>query len=140
MKTPSATSLPRAPRDDSDARFRKYTIMMAVRVACFVLMVVITPYGWYTWILAIGAVFLPYVAVVIANVGSAPPPAPAQSPELAIAAPTTEAPAAPRIEVFRISEVAPKSLGAGSTTGAGTPANEPHAARDGDARETGASE
>ena len=43
--------------------------MMAVRIACLVLMVVITPYGWYTWVLGAGAIFLPYVAVVAANVG-----------------------------------------------------------------------
>jgi hypothetical protein len=73
VKTPSqpqsATSLPRAPRDDAHARSTKYLVMMAIRILCFALMVLITPYGWYTWIFAIGAVFLPYVAVVIANVG-----------------------------------------------------------------------
>ena len=49
--------------------------MMGVRVVCFILMVVITPYGWYTWVLAAGAVFIPYIAVVLANVGAddAPP-------------------------------------------------------------------
>ncbi len=47
----------------------KYFIMMAVRVVCFVLMVVIAPYGWHTAALAVGAIFLPYFAVVIANVG-----------------------------------------------------------------------
>ncbi|MDQ1216549.1 MULTISPECIES: DUF3099 domain-containing protein [Microbacterium] len=67
--TPSATSLPRAPHDDSNRRMTKYFIMMAVRVVCFVLMVVIAPYGWHTAAFAVGAVFLPYIAVVIANVG-----------------------------------------------------------------------
>ncbi|MFT4305703.1 MAG: DUF3099 domain-containing protein [Microbacterium sp.] len=73
MKTPaqpqSATSLPRAPREDERARFVKYMAMMAVRVACFLLMVLITPYGWYTWVFGAGAVVLPYIAVVVANVG-----------------------------------------------------------------------
>ena len=73
MKTPhppqSATSLPRAPRDDAHARSTKYLVMMAVRIACFGAMVLVTPYGWYTWAFAAGAVLLPYVAVVIANVG-----------------------------------------------------------------------
>ena len=68
--TQSATSLRRAPRDDAQSRMRKYFIMMSVRVVCFVLMVVITPYGWHTGILAVGAVLLPYLAVVVANVGS----------------------------------------------------------------------
>ena len=48
----------------------KYLIMMSVRVVCFVLMVVITPYGWHTWILGAGAVLLPYLAVIVANVSS----------------------------------------------------------------------
>jgi hypothetical protein len=67
---PSATSLPRAPRDEVGARSARYLAMMGIRVACFILMVVITPYGWYTWVFAAGAIFLPYIAVVIANVGS----------------------------------------------------------------------
>ena len=50
----------------------KYFTMMAIRVACFILMVVVTPYGWYTWLFAVGACFLPYVAVVVANVAAAP--------------------------------------------------------------------
>lgn len=66
----SATSLPRAPRDEANARMTKYFVMMAVRLTCFVLMVVITPYSWYTWIFAAGAIFLPYFAVVVANVSS----------------------------------------------------------------------
>ena len=49
----------------------KYFTMMAIRVACFVLMVVVTPYSWYTWLFAVGACFLPYVAVVVANVAAA---------------------------------------------------------------------
>lgn len=42
---------------------------MGIRVSCFVLMAAVTPYGWYTWLFAAGAIFLPYVAVVVANVG-----------------------------------------------------------------------
>lgn len=82
----SATSLPRAPRDDAHTRMAKYFTMMAVRVVCFVLMVLIQPYGWYTWVLAVGAIFLPYVAVVIANVAAAPSGR-AVPPERAIAPP-----------------------------------------------------
>ena len=66
---PSATSLPRSPRDDVDARSTRYLITMGIRVACFILMVVITPYGWYTWVFGAAAIFLPYIAVVSANVG-----------------------------------------------------------------------
>lgn len=65
----SATSLPRAPRDDVDARSTRYLVTMGIRIVCFILMVVITPYGWYTWVFGAAAIFLPYIAVVGANVG-----------------------------------------------------------------------
>lgn len=91
--TPSATSLPRAPRDDSSRRMTKYLIMMGVRVVCFVLMVVIAPYGWHTAFFAVGAVFLPYLAVVAANVGEDQREPAAESPLQAIDA-RTPAPAA----------------------------------------------
>ena len=42
--------------------------MMGIRILCFILMVVITPYGWYTWVLGGAAILLPYIAVVMANV------------------------------------------------------------------------
>lgn len=88
MKTPvtpqSATSLPRAPRDEAQTRMRKYFIMMSIRVICFVLMAVITPYGWYTWVLAVGAIFLPYFAVVIANVAASSTDSRAVAPERAL--------------------------------------------------------
>lgn len=92
----SATSLPRAPRDDAHTRMGKYFTMMAIRVVCFMLMVLVQPYGWYTWLFAIGAIFLPYVAVVVANVAAAPARR-AVPPERALeAAPRTDAaPAAP---------------------------------------------
>lgn len=48
----------------------KYFTMMVIRVICFVLMVAVTPYSWYTWLFGAGAMFLPYFAVVIANVAS----------------------------------------------------------------------
>ena len=48
---------------------RRYMWTMAIRITCFVLMAVVTPYGWYTWVFAAGAIFLPYIAVIVANVG-----------------------------------------------------------------------
>ena len=51
------------------ARSTRYLITMGVRIACFILMVAVHPYGWYTWVFAAGAVVLPYIAVVMANVG-----------------------------------------------------------------------
>ena len=46
-------------------RMRRYTITMAFRMACFVSMIWVQ--GWLRWVLLACAVFLPYVAVVLAN-------------------------------------------------------------------------
>lgn len=43
----------------------KYTIAMSVRVVCIALCLVLP--GWWALVPAMGAVFLPYFAVVIAN-------------------------------------------------------------------------
>ena len=78
---------------------------MAARVACFILMVVITPYGWYTWVFGAAAIFLPYIAVVLANVGQEARRNRREDPERALpAAPTVThlAPASP--DVIRIEE------------------------------------
>lgn len=107
--TPSATSLPRAPRDDADRRLLRYIIMMSVRVVCFVLMVVVTPYGWYTIAFAVGAAVLPYIAVVIANVGLDNRESTAVDPARALTAPPTEAPAASAPPVIEIRETRPES-------------------------------
>lgn len=105
--TQSATSLPRAPRDDAHSRMNKYFTMMTIRVVCFVLMVVIQPYGWYTWVLAVGAIFLPYIAVVIANVAAAPAER-AVPPERAISStPGAPPPPAEHTGVIRIAESSP---------------------------------
>ena len=63
--------------------------MMGIRIVCFILMVVITPYGWYTWVFAAGAILLPYVAVVLASVGEDVHPTDAENPERALAAAPT---------------------------------------------------
>jgi hypothetical protein len=47
---------------------RMYTIAMSIRTVCF-LLVVIVP-DWWRFVFAVGAIVLPYFAVVIANVGS----------------------------------------------------------------------
>ncbi|KAF2413772.1 hypothetical protein B1729_08505 [Microbacterium sp. B35-04] len=110
---PSATSLPRAPRDDVDARSMRYLVTMGIRIACFVLMVVITPYGWYTWVFAAAAIFLPYVAVVSANVGQEGRRNRREDPEAALpAAPSApSAAAAPEARVIRIDETRPATDG-----------------------------
>ena len=98
MRSPSrpqsATSLPRAPRDDAGARLAKYMGMMGIRIGCFLAMVLVTPYGWYTWLFGAGAIVLPYLAVVVANVGQEGRRVVAVNPERTLAAPVADAPPA----------------------------------------------
>lgn len=55
--------------DEIGQRERRYLIMMGIRVICFVLTVVLflNHGGWFTLLPAIGAIALPYFAVVVAN-------------------------------------------------------------------------
>src|ERR1700712_4193658 len=66
-KTPmqSATSLPPSPDDERRGRMLRYGITMTVRVICVVLLFFV--HGWWLVVPAIGAIILPYVAVVFAN-------------------------------------------------------------------------
>ena len=84
---------------------------MGIRIACFILMVVITPYGWYTWVFGAAAVVLPYIAVVLANVGSSVSNTAAETPERALpSAPTPHpAPSGTEAPVLRIEET--RSIG-----------------------------
>ncbi|WP_300265996.1 DUF3099 domain-containing protein [Microbacterium sp.] len=86
---PAVTSLPQAPQDEATARVRRYWITMGIRMACFALTVLITPYGWYTWVFAAGAAILPYIAVVFANAVSPTATAGAESPTQQLTAPET---------------------------------------------------
>lgn len=65
-KQQSITSLPRSPEDDRRARMLKYSITMGIRLVC-ILVCFLVP-GYWIIIPAIGAIVLPYVAVVLANV------------------------------------------------------------------------
>ncbi|MFM8927907.1 MAG: DUF3099 domain-containing protein [Rhodoluna sp.] len=69
-KRQSVTSIDISPDEERRSRFLKYTIAMVVRVICIILAVIV-PLGWLTVLFAIGAIFLPYFAVIIANEGSA---------------------------------------------------------------------
>jgi hypothetical protein len=53
--------------EEQSGRQRTYLLAMAIRTACF-LGAVLTPAPW-RWVLAAGALTLPYVAVVAANAG-----------------------------------------------------------------------
>ncbi len=68
------TSAARPHSQDIRGRERRYLISMGIRTLCFVLAVVFMDH-WVMWLFLVGAVFLPYVAVVIANAGAAPDPA-----------------------------------------------------------------
>ncbi|HWT33979.1 MAG TPA: DUF3099 domain-containing protein [Microbacterium sp.] len=90
--TQSATSIPASPEEEVDRRSTRYLIMMGIRVACFALAVVVHPYSWYTWLFLIAAVVLPYIAVVLANVGQESKTPTAIDPERALPATPTADP------------------------------------------------
>ena len=53
--------------DDLPSRQKRYFISMMIRTACFILTVLLpSPYRWFA---LLGAVTLPYIAVVVANAG-----------------------------------------------------------------------
>jgi hypothetical protein len=54
--------------DEMHRRMVKYTVAMSVRLACLLLFFFIP--GWPRWLFVAGAVFLPWIAVIIANGGS----------------------------------------------------------------------
>lgn len=64
-KQQSITSLPRSPDDDRRSRMIKYTVTMGIRLIFIVLCLFVQ--GWWLLVCAIGAVVLPYIAVVLAN-------------------------------------------------------------------------
>ncbi len=90
---PSVTSLPQSPQDEARSRVRHYAITMGIRTVCFILMAVVYPVGWWTFVFAAGAIFLPYIAVVAANAGSDSVPMTVESPvlELDVAASAPDA-------------------------------------------------
>jgi predicted tellurium resistance membrane protein TerC len=59
------TSVGEAPDHERRRRMVIYTISMTTRFACVALVVYTT--GIWQWIFGIGAIFLPYFAVIVAN-------------------------------------------------------------------------
>jgi hypothetical protein len=51
--------------EDLESRITRYAWMMSIRIVCFVL-AVLTPSPW-RWLFVVGAIALPYFAVVLAN-------------------------------------------------------------------------
>jgi hypothetical protein len=68
------TEAPRPMSEDIAYRQRRYLIMMGIRLVCFVIAVAvfIKGGGWLTAIPAVGAIAIPYFAVVFANGGREP--------------------------------------------------------------------
>jgi hypothetical protein len=65
--TPSIITTARAGASvDTSQRIRRYTITMAFRTVCFILAVTVA-HGWLQWVMLAGAVFLPYMGVLLAN-------------------------------------------------------------------------
>ena len=64
-KAPSITSIPRSPQDDRRSRMLQYSLAMGIRTVCIVLCIFVR--GWWLLIPALGAIVLPYIAVVLAN-------------------------------------------------------------------------
>lgn len=62
----SITTLPPSPEAERRSRMIKYTIAMSIRVLCIVALLFAE--GWWLAVFAAGAIFLPYFAVVMANV------------------------------------------------------------------------
>jgi Protein of unknown function (DUF3099) len=59
---------------DIKYRERRYLLMMGIRVVCFLIAIVmfVNHAGWLTAIPAVGAIIIPYFAVVLANGGREP--------------------------------------------------------------------
>ena len=72
--TPLVTEAQRPRSEDIAYRERRYLIMMAFRVVCFILTIVLftAGAGWLAAIPAVGALLIPYFAVVFANGGREP--------------------------------------------------------------------
>jgi len=77
-KTVAITNLPPSPDHERHVRMVKYAIAQAVRLVCIVLLVPVP--GWWKIIPGIGAIFLPYFAVVVANNVRARPVGPVERP------------------------------------------------------------
>ncbi|WP_148572282.1 DUF3099 domain-containing protein [Nocardioides caldifontis] len=69
------TSASRPRSEDIRGRERRYLVSMAIRTACVILAVLFMGH-WLMWVFLVGAVFLPYVAVVMANTRNPDPGGP----------------------------------------------------------------
>jgi len=68
------TDAKRSLSDDIAFRERRYLLMMGIRVLCFIatILLFVAHAGWFSAIPAVGAILIPYFAVVFANGGREP--------------------------------------------------------------------
>lgn len=92
----------------------KYTIAMSIRVACIFAM--LFAQGWWLVVCAIGAIFLPYVAVVLANVSG-----PSRSTEVLRPGGLALPAATPRPDPAAPGEPGPEGVSSDSDETAATP-------------------
>lgn len=65
-KQQSITSLPESPEDELRGRMLRYGLTMGIRLVCIIACFFV--HGWWLLLMAIGAIVLPYIAVVFANI------------------------------------------------------------------------
>ena len=73
-RVPLVTQAPKPKSEDIGYRERRYLIMMGIRVVCFLVAIVMVTQGagWWAAFPAVGALLIPYFAVVFANGGREP--------------------------------------------------------------------
>lgn len=126
----SITTLPPSPDADRHGRMLKYGIMMGIRVICLVVVFLVP--GWWKVAPGIGAVLLPYFAVVVANVGSGRTEAEVQRPGYVLpysASGLYTGPGAETDEGTRAGETAPEDPSAAGHGDGGTAPSESPADR-----------
>lgn len=67
-KSQSITTMSRSPEQDRHSRMIQYSVTMGIRMVCIALCIFVR--GWWLVLPAAGAIFLPYIAVVLANAAS----------------------------------------------------------------------
>lgn len=63
----SVTSAQQPLSVDQAWRYKRYLLSMSIRVVCFVACIIAS--GWLRWTFFVGALLLPWFAVVLANAG-----------------------------------------------------------------------
>lgn len=84
-KPQSITSLAESPDEERNRRMVQYAVAMGIRVVCVFLCFFLQ--GWWLILPAIGAIVLPYFAVVIANASRRAPAEPVASVHFALPQP-----------------------------------------------------